>query len=384
MQLSRKRTIMADHLSSSSSNHQPQRRRPRQTIETPDRKFLEEQIHLQHSQAYCSPSDETDIENNSTTAPLLWHQSRSRFPLSRHTDKSWSVSSLFECCPMSPSPVCSPFISHVSNPPLHASNAYSHVSNARSHMSHVNTDDGMFVTAKVPFFVSFLSLLCLILIVVINHLLDLLNPIQRKLQNATICLLFCILFSFSWLFLILPVNFLVQSSCLVETDPKRSTSSDEIQEEIADEIQEETTFRPPDFNFRQCNRQTPNRLQTPHKHHFDVQNSRGISIFSLLVTFNLSFHLLITCISYFVARRYLNQGIAPRTVPARYISHQHNVQEAGRASEARTNSQQLDWPLTTVPSQRSTSKNTPVPTLLLGTSIRVTFPFAMIRDDEFV
>lgn len=106
--------------------------------------------------------------------------------------------------------------------------------------------------------------------------------------------------------------------------------------------------------------------------------------FSLLVTFNLSFHLLITCISYFVARRYLNQGIAPRTVPARYTSHQHNVQEAGRASEARTNSRQLDWPLTTVPSQRSSGKNTPVPTLLLGTSIRVTFPFAMIRDDEFV
>ncbi|KAF3340203.1 Remorin, C-terminal region [Carex littledalei] len=265
MQLSRKRTIMADHLSSSSSNHQPQRRRPRQTIETPDRKFLEEQIHLQHTQAYCSPSDETDIENNSTTAPLLWHQSRSRFPLSRHTDKSWSVSSLFECCPMSPSPVCSPFISHVSNPPSHVSNAYSHVSNARSHMSHVNTDDGMFVTAK--------------------------------------------------------------SSCLVETDPKRSTSSDEIQEEIADEIQEETTFRPPDFNFRQSNRQTPNQLQTPHRHHFDMQNGR--------------------------ARRYLNQGIAPRTVQARYISHQHNVQEAGRPSEARTNSRQLDWPLTTVPSQRS-------------------------------
>lgn len=143
MQLSRKRTIVPDHLSSSSSNHQPQRRCPRQTIQSPDKNFQEEHLHLlQHSRACCSPSEETDVVNSSTTTPLLWHQPRLRLPLSGRTDKSWSMSSLFECCPMSPSPVCSPFISHVSN-------AHSHVSNARSHVSHVNTDDAMFPTAKV-------------------------------------------------------------------------------------------------------------------------------------------------------------------------------------------------------------------------------------------
>jgi hypothetical protein len=150
MQLSRKRTITADHLSSSGSNYQPQRRRPRQTIETSDRKFGEEDLHLlHHSHVYCSPSEETDVENNSTTMPLLWQQQRPRLPFSRRTDKSWSMSSLFECCPMSPSPVCSPFISHVSNAPSNVSNAHSHMSNACSHMSCVNTDDAMFLTAKV-------------------------------------------------------------------------------------------------------------------------------------------------------------------------------------------------------------------------------------------
>lgn len=162
---------------------------------------------------------------------------------------------------------------------------------------------------------------------------------------------------FSWLFLILPLNFIVQSSCLVETDNKRSIWCDEIQEENANEIKEDTTFRTPEFNSSQPNLQTPSRVQTPYRHHYHTENGRGILICSVLVSFTISFHLLITCISYFVAGRFLNQRSAQRAVPTRHISHQHNMHETGGLLDARTTSRQLDWQLTTVPSQRSSGKN---------------------------